>query len=63
MAIADQLGVGQESEALQIIMQMRPAAVPNRLVVELGDVFLRREGALLQPLKEFYRFLNRQLAR
>ncbi len=63
VAIADRLRAGQESDALHLIMQIRPAAVPNRLVVELGDAFLRREGALLHPVKECYRFLSRQLAR
>ena len=62
VAIADQLGPGREAEALQLVMQIRSAAVPNRLVVQLGDKFLQRHGALLEPLREFYRFLNEQLA-
>ena len=63
VVIADQLGPGRELEALRLILQIRPNAAPNRLIVELGDKLLQREGALLQPLNAFYRLLNQQLAR
>ena len=58
VCVADQLGPGHESEALKLVMQIRPAAVPNRLVIEFGDAILGRQGELLKPLREFYRYLN-----
>src|SRR6516162_6497419 len=54
VCLADQLGGGRESEALELILNIRPNAVPNRLVVHLGDSFLGRKGALLGPLKQLY---------
>jgi len=52
VCVADQLGFGQESAALRLIMKIRPVAVPNRLVIEFGDTVLARNGALLKPLNE-----------
>src|SRR6478736_9862584 len=48
--IADQLSVGQESEAFRLLLEIRPDAVPNGLVVRLGDAYLKRGGALTAPL-------------
>jgi predicted protein tyrosine phosphatase len=59
--IADQLGAGREAEALRLVLDIRPVAVPNGLVVRLGDAFLNRRGALLQPLKELYAKINAEL--
>ncbi|CAN5710472.1 hypothetical protein BH09VER1_BH09VER1_44270 [soil metagenome] len=58
---ADELGPGREAEALDLVMRMRPEAVPNVLVVRLGDVVLKREGALLRPLKRLYAKINEGL--
>jgi len=63
VCVADHLGNGWESEALALVLEIRPNAVPNRLVVELGDAFLGRHGALLQPLKQFYSRLNEEISR
>ncbi len=60
--IADELGPGFESEALHLMLQIRPEAVPNAWVVHLGDAFLQRHGALLEPLKKFHSRLNAELA-
>jgi len=59
--IADQLGAGREEEAFGLTLQIRPEAVPNGLVVRIGDAFLERNGALLRPLKQFYNKLNFEL--
>jgi len=59
--IADQFGPGREGEAFGLMLSLRPGAVPNRLVVRLGDAFLNRRGALVQPLKELYAKLNAEL--
>jgi len=59
--VADQLGRYREIESLELTMQLRPNAVPNVLVVRLGDTFLRRDCELLKPLNEFYVKLNAEL--
>lgn len=50
---ADQLGPGYEAEALRDILAVRPDAVPNMHVVNLGDLLLGRQGALTQPFREY----------
>jgi predicted protein tyrosine phosphatase len=60
--LADQLGVGREAEAFAVMLNIRPNAVPNDLVVRLGDRLLERPGALLAPLRELYRSINAGLA-
>jgi predicted protein tyrosine phosphatase len=59
--IADELGVGHEAEAFSLMLAIRPLAVPNELVVRLGDTLLRRGGALLVPLKDLYTRINAEL--
>ena len=59
--IADQFGAGRETEAFSLVLAIRSVAVPNGLVVRLGDVFLKRGGAVLAPLKEFYAKINAEL--
>ena len=44
--LADRLGPGQEGEALQALLRLRPQAIPNLLVVSLADDLLARNGAL-----------------
>lgn len=60
--LADQLGPGQEAEAFRIVMQIRPDAVPNALVVRLGDLLLERGGALLAPLQKLHRKIDEELS-
>lgn len=59
--MADQFGPGREAEAFGALLDIRPVAVPNGLVVRLGDRLLQRNGALLGPLKEFYAKINAEL--
>ena len=59
--IADQSGPGREAEAFGLTLEIRPVAVPNSLVVHLGDKLLQRNGALLAPLKDFYAKINAEL--
>jgi predicted protein tyrosine phosphatase len=63
VCLADQLGVGRESEALDLILNIRPNAVPNRLVVQLADSFLGRKGGLLAPLKQLYSKINEEISK
>lgn len=59
--MADRLGAGREREALNIVLSLRPNALPNKLVVEIGDAFLNRGGQLIKPLQAFYAEVNREL--
>jgi predicted protein tyrosine phosphatase len=59
--LADQLGEGREAEAFATMLKIRPNAVPNDLVVRLGDRLLERQGALLQPLRELHKRINASL--
>ncbi|HWB61235.1 MAG TPA: hypothetical protein VG733_17270 [Chthoniobacteraceae bacterium] len=59
--IADDLGPGRESEAFKLMLEIRDIAVPNGLVVRLGDTLLKRNGALLGPLKEHYKKIEADL--
>jgi predicted protein tyrosine phosphatase len=58
---ADCLGAGREQEALDLILKIRPEAVPNKMVVELGDMVLKRGGALLGPVKKLYSQINAEI--
>ena len=59
--VADQLGVGHELEAFNLILDICPEAVPNGLVVRLGDAVLKRSGALFAPLKDLYDKITAEL--
>jgi predicted protein tyrosine phosphatase len=59
--IADQFGPGREVEAFSLTMDIRSVAVPNGFVVRLGDLYLKRRGALLAPLKNLYAKINAEL--
>lgn len=61
LCLADLLGPGHEAEAFAEMLEIRPTAVPNAMIVRLGDTFLARQGAALKPLKEFYAKLNAEL--
>jgi len=56
--LADQYGSGHEAEALRTVLAIRSGAVPNSLVVKLGDQLLNRQGALLAPYLEYCRQLD-----
>jgi len=62
VALANKLGPGAEDQALQIIEEIRPEAVPNRMIVQLGDDLLCRNGALLAPLDKMFSSLNEEIA-
>jgi predicted protein tyrosine phosphatase len=61
VALAKELGPGMEEKALQTILQIQPDAVPNNLVIQLGDFLLERQGALIRPLKKMYDDLNDEI--
>jgi predicted protein tyrosine phosphatase len=55
VALTNEMGEGSEASALEKVLDIQPSAVPNKLVVLLGDTFLQRDGALLIPLYELYK--------
>jgi predicted protein tyrosine phosphatase len=61
VALAHELSEGSDEKALQTILEIQPNAVPNKMVVQLGDVVLKRNGALLKPLYELYRQISEDL--
>jgi predicted protein tyrosine phosphatase len=61
VALASWLGPGAEARALMLVEALRPEAVPNQLVVALGDALLGRNGALMAPLNKLYAALNDQI--
>jgi len=60
-ALAAHLGPGAEQQALEIVISVRPEAVPNRLVVQIADDLLGCRGKLLLPLKAYYRKIEREI--
>jgi predicted protein tyrosine phosphatase len=52
--LADQMGPGRESAALEEILSIRPDAVPNIMVVAIGDELLGRDEELLSALKALF---------
>lgn len=62
VALANKFGPGAEERALQIIEETRPEAVPNKMVVQLGDDLLCRNGALLAPLDKMFTALNAEIS-
>lgn len=53
--LADQYGLGRESEAFNEVLSIRPESVPNKLVVQIADQLLARQGQLLAPLLEYFK--------
>ena len=47
---ADWLGPGREQEAMERVLSQRPAAIPNRRMIELADKLLDRGGRLVEAL-------------
>lgn len=63
VCLADQFEDGRESDAFDLVLKIRPNAVPNKLVVQLGDSLLGRKGALLLPLRQLYAKINEEISR
>lgn len=59
--LADQQGAGKEQESFHQILQIRPDAMPNEMVVGLGDSLLGRNGLLLRPLKNLFAEIDKWL--
>lgn len=59
--LADQYGPGHEEEALQTVLAIRPGAVPNALVTSIGGRLLKRQEALLAPLRSHYQRVEAEL--
>lgn len=49
--LADRLGPGREAEALASVLDLRPEAVPNLLIVQHSDELLGRGGELVRVVK------------
>jgi len=52
--LSDQMGPGLECQALEEILRIRPDAVPNSIVVMIGDRLLGRQGNLMDALRILY---------
>lgn len=50
--LADRLGPGREDEAMNRLLQIRPEAMPNLVVIDHADVVLDRGGGLLRAVTE-----------
>jgi predicted protein tyrosine phosphatase len=61
VALAKEMGRGLEEEALNAVLQICPDAVPNQLVVKLGDKLLERNGDLYAPVKRMYKALDDEI--
>jgi predicted protein tyrosine phosphatase len=46
--IADRLGPGQEAAAVARLLEVRPEAAPNLLILGMADDLMEREGALVE---------------
>ncbi|MBL8670748.1 MAG: dual specificity protein phosphatase family protein [Alphaproteobacteria bacterium] len=51
--MADRLGRGREPEAMAALLQIRPEAVPNRIVVQHADALLGSNGRLLHEVESW----------
>jgi len=57
LAIAsDRLGAGNERQACEWLLETRPQAQPNRLVVFLADEILKRGDALITAAIRFFQY-------
>lgn len=48
--LCHKMGPGHEEEALKIILELKPNAAPNILIVKHADQFLNRKGAMVQAI-------------
>lgn len=62
LLIADVLGLGQEPDALKLTLELCPGAIPNGMVVRLGDTLLQRQGALLDTVRKLYNEISAELS-
>jgi predicted protein tyrosine phosphatase len=51
--LASRLGSGNEERALAELLEIRPEATPNLVVVKLADAILGRSGALVSAVAEW----------
>ena len=51
--LASRLGSGNEERALAELLEIRPEATPNLVVVKLADAILGRNGALVSAVAEW----------
>lgn len=51
--LASRLGNGSEAKALAQLLEIRPEATPNLVVVKLADEILGRDGALVSAVAEW----------
>lgn len=56
--LADQYGQGGEAEAFNEVLLIRLEAIPNKLVVELADQLLGRQGQLVAPLRKYFKSVS-----
>lgn len=54
-------GKGMEKEALEYVLEIRPVAIPNALVVRHADELLGANGALIRAMAPLKEQLRRQL--
>ena len=59
--LADQYGQGREAEVFNEVLLIRPEAIPNKLVVELADQLLGRQGQLVAPLREYFKSVSSEM--
>lgn len=52
LCLAEWMGPGREREAVRRVIEARPAAVPHRGLVKLGDGLLGRAGRLVGAMDE-----------
>lgn len=52
IGLCQAFGPGREREAFDAVLAIRPRALPNRLIVELGDEQLGRKGAMVAIVDE-----------
>jgi predicted protein tyrosine phosphatase len=55
------LGSGQELDALNYLMEIKPDAFPNKLVVQFADEILNRNGRMLEALRPLREEANRAI--
>ena len=52
IGVCQALGPGQEGQALATVLAVRPHALPNRRIVEIGDGLLGRGGEMIGVVEE-----------
>ncbi|MGM0585031.1 MAG: hypothetical protein ACQEUZ_10315 [Pseudomonadota bacterium] len=60
--LCDRLGPGREGEALELLLAVRPQAVPNLLIVRHADALLDRGGRMVEAVLSDPGLLDRREA-